>query len=87
MNRQEILSKYEKEEDILLVSKLLDKIEFVEKKNNIETTDFLDIHQRGILEKILNTLKYKNYITYGGYENSERTIIIRDTIWKQLFWL
>lgn len=76
MNRQEILSKYEGEEDRLLVSKLLDKIEFVEKKNNVENTDFLDIHQRGILEKVLKTIKYKNYIIYGGYENAERTMII-----------
>ncbi len=76
MNRQEILSKYEGEEDRLLVSKLLDKVEFVEKKNSVENTDFLDIHQRGILEKVLKTIKYKNYIIYGGYENAERTMII-----------
>ena len=76
MNRQEILSKYEGEEDKLLVSKLLDKIELVDKKNNIENTDFLDIHQRGILERVLKTVKYKNYIIYGGYENAERTMII-----------
>lgn len=76
MNRQEILSKYENEEDRLLVSKLLDKIEFSEKKNTIENTDFLDIRQRGILEKVLKTAKCENYVVYGGYENSERTIII-----------
>lgn len=76
MNRQEILSKYEGEEDKLLVSKLLDKIEFVEKKNSVENTDFLDIHKRGILEKVLKTIKYKNYIIYGGHENAERVMII-----------
>ena len=32
MNKQEILNKYEKEEDKLLVSKLLDKIELSRKK-------------------------------------------------------
>lgn len=76
MNRQEILSKYEGEEDKLLVSKLLDKIEFVEKRNSVENTDFLDIHQRGILERVLKIVKYKNYMIYGGYENAERTMII-----------
>lgn len=76
MNRQEILQKYENEDDRLLVSKLLDKIEFVSQKNTIESTDFLDIHQKNILEKVLVTLKYKNYAIYGGYPNSERTIII-----------
>ncbi len=76
MNRQEILTKYESEEDKLLISKLLDKIEFVEKKNTVENTDFLDIHQRSILEKVLTLIKYKNYVAYGGYENSERKMII-----------
>lgn len=76
MNRQEILSKYEGEEDKLLVSKLLDKIEFVEKRNSVENTDFLDIHQRGILERVLKIVKYKNYMIYGEYENAERTMII-----------
>lgn len=76
-NKQEILKKYENnEEDKLLISKLFDKIEFVEKRNSIENTDFLDIKQRGILEKILKELKYVKYIVYGGYENAERTIII-----------
>lgn len=76
MNRQEILAKYEKEEDRLLVSKLLDKIEFAQKKNTVETTDFLDMHQKSILEKVLKSVKYDNYIVYGGYENAERTMII-----------
>jgi len=76
MNKQEVLNKYENEEDKLLISKLLDKIEFVEKKNSIENTDFLDIHQRNILEKVLKIIQYKNYVIYGGYENSERNMII-----------
>ena len=76
MNKQEILNKYDKEEEKLLISKLLDKIEFVEKKNSVENTDFLDMHQRNIVEKVLKTIKYKNYIIYGGYENAERTMII-----------
>ena len=76
MNKQEILNKYENEDDRLLVSKLLDKIEFTQKKNSIENTQFLDIHQRNILEKLLITLKYDHYIIYGGYENAERVMII-----------
>jgi len=75
MNRQEILNKYN-EEDRILISKLLDKIEFVEKRNTVEHTDFLDIKQRTTLENILKSMKYTNYRIYGGYENAERTIII-----------
>ncbi len=76
MNKQEILNKCTNEEDQLLVSKLLDKIEFCQKRNSVEYTDFLDIRQRGILEKILQFIKCTNYETYGGYENAERTMII-----------
>ena len=40
MNKQEILTRYSKEEEKLLVSKVLDKIEFVLNRNTIENTDF-----------------------------------------------
>lgn len=76
MNKQEILNKYNNEEDRLLISKLLDKVEFVEKRNTVEYTDFLDIRQRGLLEKVLKEIKYTNYAIYGGYDLAERTVII-----------
>lgn len=76
MNKQEILNRYDNEEDRLLVSKLLDKIELTQKKNAVENTDFLDMRQRGILEKVLKQISYQNYVFYGGYENCERTMVI-----------
>ena len=76
MNKQEILNKYDNEEDKLLVSKVLDKLEFVQKKNSIETTDFLDMHQKTVAEKVLKSQKITNYICYGGYSNAERVMII-----------
>lgn len=76
MNKQEILNKYDNEEDKLLVSKILDKLEFVQKKNSIETTDFLDMHQKTVAEKVLKSQKITNYICYGGYSNAERVMII-----------
>lgn len=75
-NRQEILEKYANEEDRLLVSRLLDKIEFVSKRNRVENTDFLDMRQRQLLEKLLREIKFKNYIAFGGYKTAERTAII-----------
>ena len=76
MNKQEILNKYDNEEDKLLVSKVLDKLEFVQKKNSIETTDFLDMHQKTVAEKVLKSQRITNYICYGGYSNAERVMII-----------
>lgn len=75
MQKKEILQKYKKEEERLLVAKLLDKIEFCDKKNKIEYTDFLDEYQEGLLKNILNTLEI-NYVSYGGYSNAERKVLI-----------
>ncbi len=75
MQKKELLQKYKKEEERLLVAKLLDKIEFCERRNKIEYTDFLDEHQENILKNVLCILK-KDFILYGGYEEAERKILI-----------
>ena len=76
MNRQLILSKITNEEDKLLVAKMLDKIDFSNKRNSVEYTDFLDLRQSKLLENILKKIKYTNYILFGGYKDAERTVII-----------
>ena len=82
LSRQEILSKYINDDDRLLVSKLLDKIEFVNKRNSVEYTEFLDMRQRQLLEKVIAELKVSNYIATGGYKTAERTVIV---IYPELF--
>lgn len=76
MNKQEILKKYNKEEDRLLIAKVLDKIEFAESKNKITNTDFLDMYQKNLVQKLLNSIKYDNFLFFGGNKNSERTVAI-----------
>ena len=76
MNKQEILNKYKNEEERLLVAKTMDKIEFVEVKNKITNTDFLDMYQKNLLQKLINSIKYDNYLFFGGNEESERTVLI-----------
>ena len=44
MDKHLILEKYRNSEEKLLISKLFDKIEMVNKSNKIETTDFLNEH-------------------------------------------
>lgn len=75
LDRQEILSKYIND-DRLLVSKLLDKIEFVNKRNSVEYTEFLDMRQRQLLEKVMAELKVSNYVATGGYKTAERTVLV-----------
>ena len=76
MNRNDILSKITNDEDRFLVAKLLDKIEFVAKRNSVEYTDFLDIRQSKMLEKVMKELKLNNYLLYGGYSEAERNVLV-----------
>lgn len=71
-----ILEKYKKQEDRLLLSKVLDKSKFSLEKNKIETTDFLDLSQKELVSKFLQTCKNYQYILYGGLNDAERTIVI-----------
>ncbi len=76
MDKQGILNKYTKPEDKLIISKMIDKQELSSVKNKIENTNFLDIYQSNLLEKILKQEKVENYIISGGKENTERKIIV-----------
>ena len=75
MNKEELLKKYPKEEDKLLISKLLDKIENCKTKNKPENTEFLDLYEKSILTKII-AMYNMQHIFYGGFDGSERTICI-----------
>lgn len=75
MNKQEILKQYSKEEDKFLIAKILDKIEFVNTRHQVQTTDFLDGYEQKIVQKLLKQIKYTNYIFYGGYEEAERKMV------------
>lgn len=75
MNKSVLLDGKNKDEQILL-SKILDKVEESKKKNKITNTDFLNEYEQVLTKELLQKIKFKNYIFYGGYENSERKVII-----------
>lgn len=76
MNKQDILKYYKNEEDKLLVAKALDKFTIATTKNKITNTDFLDLRQINLIEKLLKQIRCQNYICFGGYENAERKLVI-----------
>lgn len=76
MNKQEILSNYKKAEDKMLLAQILDKIEFSKNKQTVENSDFLDMYQISIVKNFLKKIQFENYILYGGFEDSERKILI-----------
>lgn len=63
-------------EEKLLIAKLTDKIKECKTKNKIVNTEFLNMHQKNILQKELNRLKEKNYVFFGGYENANSELLI-----------
>lgn len=76
MNKQEILKLYKKEEDKLLVAKMLDQLEACKRKNKVTYTNFVDERQRGLLQKVLNRIQEQDYINDGGSKEAQRTIFL-----------
>ncbi len=76
MNKQELLKDYRKQEDKICLSQVLDKIEYTKIREKIEYTDFLDMYQISLIENFLRKIKFQNYQLFGGYDESERKILI-----------
>ena len=63
-------------EDKLLIAKLQDKIKQCKIRNKIVSTEFLNLHQKKLIQSKLNELKIKNYIFHGGFEEAENQVLI-----------
>ncbi|MBR2786510.1 MAG: hypothetical protein IKD76_03335 [Clostridia bacterium] len=76
MDKTQILEKYKKEDERLLVCKLFDKILLADKQNKVQITDFLTPVELQLLKDVLKMLDCKNYSIYGGLEDANRNIIV-----------
>ena len=63
-------------EDKLLIAKLQDEIKQCKNRNKIASTEFLNLHQKKLIQNKLNELKIKNYIFHGGFEEAENQALI-----------
>ena len=63
-------------EDKLLLAKLQDKIKHSKNRNKIVNTEFLNLHQKQLIQSKLNELKIKNYIFHGGFDEAENKALI-----------
>ena len=71
-----VLNKYKNQEGRLIISKIIDKLDFCEKKNRIQVTDFYDLSKQNLILKFIQYNKVKNVFFYGGYEEAERKALI-----------
>lgn len=76
MDKQKILSDYKRQEEKILLAQVLDKIEFSKQREKLEYTDFLDMYQASLVKSFMKKNDFKNYTLYGGFENSERNVLI-----------
>ena len=63
-------------EEQTVIPKIEDKIQLSKRNNKVESTDFLDMYQLSLARSYLKKNNITNYILYGGYEESERKILI-----------
>lgn len=75
MEKAEILKKYN-EEDKILISKIIDKVNFVKTKNKVQISDFLNMYEQDMILTVLKKLNVRNYILEGGVKKAERKILI-----------
>ena len=73
---RKILEKYKKQEDKLLLSKVIDKYLFCKEKNKIQNTSFLDLAQKELIDKFLKLQKENNYIFYGAIDKADRNVLV-----------
>lgn len=76
MDKQQLLKDYQKQEDKICLSQILDKIEFSKTREKIEFTDFLDMYQVSLVQNFLRKMKFERYHLYGGYEEAERKVLL-----------
>jgi RNA-binding protein YlmH len=76
MDKKQLLNEYKKQDDKILLAQILDKIEFSKQREKLEYTDFLDMYQIALVKNFLRKIEFTNYIFFGGFENSERNILI-----------
>lgn len=75
-NKQKILKNFKNKDEKLIISKIIDQINFCHAKNVATFTHFLPmIKVKEFLKLLKLNLTDLNVLTYGGFENSERVMI------------
>ena len=63
-------------DDKMLVARALDKAEVALKVHGPQYLDFVDPHQREVIETILRQVDGAMTLSYGGYRSSERRRLV-----------
>ncbi|WP_186566749.1 RNA-binding protein [Lawsonibacter celer] len=84
MTKTELLNKTARtEEERVLLSRVLDKLELTRQRNIPSHTCFLSPTQRVSAESLLNACGHPKHLFFGGYEGAERTICVFLPDWQE----
>lgn len=76
IDKDKYLSHIKELDQLKNMNRVLDLISMVMKNYNIETTDFIDPYSARVAESILNRFSDIGYKIFGGFDESERKIVI-----------
>lgn len=76
IDKEEYTNHIKDNEKKIKIRKILDQIQIVLNKHMIKTTDFLDPYEIYLAKSVLNRFVDLEYLVDGGYEHSERKIIV-----------
>lgn len=84
MTKTELLNKTARsEEERLLLSRVLDKLELTGRRNIPAHTGFLSPHERAGVQALINASGHPRHLFFGGYEGAERTICVFLPDWME----
>lgn len=63
------------DDDRILLNMVLDRAEAAEERYVTRYTFFLNERERQLCEQVLASVKFENYMLWGGYEEAERTVL------------
>lgn len=76
LDRDYFTSHINEKDKVIEMRKLLDKIEVVINKHQLEKTNFMDPYEIYLAKSILNRFNEISYEVFGGYSDAERALII-----------
>ena len=74
--KERYLEHIKDKEQVLNMRRVLDKVEIVLNKYNVESTDFMDPYERRLARSILNSFPDVDFQELGGLDEAERKVII-----------
>lgn len=74
IDKNRLLAFAKNDEDKILISRIIDVFLFVEEKNTVKHTGFLNGHQIALAERVASSFNVK-YDFFGGYGEAERKVL------------